>query len=69
VEERGNSPFTGLCRFPRALALGFPPDVRTGAGGADTLRTIPGSVGIPGGVGGVSLLVYVGAGVGAEAYR
>jgi hypothetical protein len=43
--------------------------VRTGAGGDDTLRTIPGGMGIPGGVGGVSMLVYVRAGVGAEAYR
>jgi hypothetical protein len=55
--------------FSRALALGFPPAVgavRTGAGGDDTLCTIPGSMGIPGGIGGVSMLMYVGAGVGCR---
>jgi hypothetical protein len=40
--------------------------VRTGAGRDDTFHTIGG---IPGGVGGESVEVYVGVGVGAEAYR
>ncbi|KAJ7843226.1 hypothetical protein B0H14DRAFT_3689879 [Mycena olivaceomarginata] len=69
--EKGNSPLTGLCLFP--LDEGFPPDVGdvrtetdTGAGGEDTDLTIGG---IPGGVGGVSIEVYAGAGVGVETYR
>jgi hypothetical protein len=51
--------------------LGFPPDVgdvdvRTGAGGDDTDLVVGG---IPGGVAGVRVLVYVGAGVGVDAVR
>ncbi|KAJ7858506.1 hypothetical protein B0H14DRAFT_2577718 [Mycena olivaceomarginata] len=71
--ENGNSPFTRLRLFPLAPDLGpvFPPgasDVLTGADGDDTLRTMGG---IPGGVGGARVLVYVGvgAGVGEDAYR
>jgi hypothetical protein len=49
-QENGNSPFTGLRLFPLddAANLGFPPgasDVRTGAGGDDTLLTIGGTPG------------------------
>jgi hypothetical protein len=72
--ENGNSPLTGLRLFP--LDLVFPPDAGlvctdtdTGAGDEDTLRIVPGDMGIPRGVGGVRVLTYVGVGVGKEAYR
>jgi hypothetical protein len=67
--EQGNNPFMGLCLFSLALDLGFPPDVddvRTGAGRENTLHAIGG---IPGGIGGESIEVYVGVGVGMEAYQ
>jgi hypothetical protein len=46
-KENGKSPFTRLCLFPldNTGNLGFPPgasDMRTGAGGDDTLLTIGG---------------------------
>jgi hypothetical protein len=71
AEERkkGNNPFIGLRPFSLALDLGFPPDVGevcTGAGRDDALHTMGG---IPGGVGGGSVEVYVGVAVGADAYR
>ncbi|KAJ7683056.1 hypothetical protein B0H14DRAFT_3677460 [Mycena olivaceomarginata] len=66
-------PLPGLRLFPLApdLGLAVPPgagNVRTGADGDNTLRTMGG---IPGGVGGVRVLVYVGVGVGVgeDAYR
>jgi hypothetical protein len=64
----GKESFQGLRPFSLALDLGFPPDVgdvRTGAARDDTLHTMGG---IPGGVGSESVEVYVGVGVGADAY-
>jgi hypothetical protein len=68
VEKRKNrnSPFMGLRLFSLVFALGFPPaigNMHTDVGRDDMLRTIPGGLGIPGGVSGVSMLVYVRAGV------